>query len=177
MRNHWSFKDLAGQQFGRLKVLKVAADRKRWICECSCGKRKEVNGYCLRKGISRSCGCLQKERARAAQLKHGDTNHNGAISREYVCWRSMRSRCSNRNNKSWDRYGGRGIKVCERWEKSFENFLADMGRKPSPEHSIERMENSSNYEPGNCKWATRSEQMKNRRPCQPRDRDTLGRYM
>jgi hypothetical protein len=97
------------------------------------------------------------------KLKHGHACRHPRSS-EYNCWGSMIARCTNPNDPGWKNYGGRGIRVCERWRNSFENFLADMGLKPSPGLSIERVENDGNYEPGNCRWATRKEQRANQRP-------------
>ena len=94
------------------------------------------------------------------QVKHGHSRR-GRVSSEYMAWRAMRQRCQNPNNDRYHRYGSRGIKVCERWQ-SFQNFLTDMGEKPSTDLTLERMDNDGNYEPGNCKWATQKEQAGNR---------------
>lgn len=95
------------------------------------------------------------------------TTHGYSKTSEYKTWQEMRRRCTDRSAKSWKYYGGRGIKVCRRWLK-FENFIADMGRKPSPVHTIDRLDNNKGYEPGNCAWRTRKEQAANRRPAQMR---------
>lgn len=160
---HPRFIDLTGQVFGRVTVISYvgrSANRNSlWQCRCACGHAWTVNAQCLRSGDTKSCGCLQREKARAA----GDRTRTHSMSRTstYVVWRGMLARCGNRQNKNFPGYGGRGIKVCDRWH-SFENFLADMGPRPE-KMTIERQNNDGNYEPGNCKWATVKEQNRNKR--------------
>ena len=154
--------DRTGQVFGRLTVLSEAiggSDRK-WKCQCSCGNITIVAGGNLRAGVSRSCGCLHKELLIRQLTKHGGSA-NGKRTPTYQSWRSMRKRCNNPNNPRWADYGGRGIRVCERWD-DFASFLADMGEKP-PGTSIERVNNERGYEPGNCIWADAATQARNTR--------------
>ena len=160
-------KDITGQKFGRLIVIGFSGIDKygkaQWKCKCACGKEVIAQSYLLRSGTTSSCGCLRREVTAKKNYKHGHTT-NGVFSTEYHSWNDMKTRCYNKHRHNYKYYGGRGIKVCKRWRDSFSDFLQDMGRKPSPKHSIDRINNDGNYEPGNCRWATHSQQMRNRRP-------------
>lgn len=153
--------DLAGRRFGRLLVLGEIAERKNghvyWACQCACGSVKSICGNSLRNGATTTCGCSIGE-ANVRRSRHGMTN-----TPEHKAWRQMLSRCTNPNNPGYRDYGERGITVCKRWAESFESFFEDMGRRPSNEHSLERKDTNGNYEPGNCRWATRAEQNANTR--------------
>lgn len=132
------------------------------LCRCVCGVTKTVLRSEVISGRSRSCNCYRADRTRQRRTKHGECA-NRSTSAEYKVWQGMKERCSYSKHKDYRYYGGRGIRVCERWQRSFSAFLADMGRRPSPKHSIERKNSDCDYKPSNCRWATSREQWENRR--------------
>lgn len=158
------FIDLTGQRFGRLTVL-ARAERSSglvvWECKCDCGEATVASTKKLRNGRRVSCGCYRLESTIAAKMKHGHSS-GGKVTPELNIWMGMRGRCNNKAHPAYQRYGGRGITVCERWD-DFSAFLEDMGPRPGCEYSLERKDNDRGYEPDNCVWATRGQQCRNRR--------------
>lgn len=153
--------DMAGRVFRKLTVIRLHSVRPNsgahWECICACGKAVVAGGKDLRRGLTVSCGCFRSENNSTLRTTHGQSYGS-----TYKTWLNMVQRCQNESHPRFDCWGGRGIKVCERWH-TFPNFLEDMGEKPSPDLSIERIDNDGNYEPGNCKWATMAEQSLNKR--------------
>lgn len=155
------FQNLVGQKFARLLVISWdeanTTKASRFNCLCDCGKIKSCRAAELKSGSTVSCGCYRIEHLLKSCKTHGMSNRG-----IYEIWKGMRQRCLNPKNPNYKYYGGRGITICSRWN-NFANFSADMGRRPSPKHSMERIDNNKNYEKSNCRWATSTEQCGNRR--------------
>jgi len=156
--------DLTGQRFGRLTVIgeasnKTKGGRPKWRCLCDCGKNTEVESSHLRSGDTQSCGCLSRDMTIARSIMHGKTH-----TRLFITWNSMRQRCRDKNCKNYPHYGGRGIKVCDEWDKDFTAFETwALSNGYADNLSIDRIDNEGNYEPSNCRWSDRLTQQNNTR--------------
>jgi len=156
--------DKTGFNSGRLTVINEIGSfysgKKKvifWLCKCECGNEIKLASGAI--GTTKSCGCYQKEKVGSINKRHGEANKT----KENKLWFSIKQRCYNPNNISYKDYGGKGITVCDRWLNSYEDFLSDIGRAPTPNHSIDRINVFGNYEPGNCKWSNSKEQNNNRK--------------
>lgn len=154
---------IVGKRYGKLKVLKEIqgnAKHRSVLCLCDCGSQKPIMVERLTAKRVISCGCVFEERLKHRNIKYqGESNKR---SKEYNAWKRLRLSCNCKTNKDYHNYGGRGIKVCKRWD-NFMNFYLDMGPAPSKKHSLDRIDVNGNYEPNNCRWVTISTQANNRR--------------
>ena len=158
--SRWPPIDLTGKRVHRLTVI-GRVDGGTWRCLCDCGKATVYRTNDLKSKKVKSCGCFNDQLCR--ELGHARRTHGHSMrTPTYTAWSNMLRRCSNKKARDYKNYGGRGVSVCERW-KTYANFLADMGDKPSNDLSLDRIDNSGNYEPGNCRWATVATQIRNRR--------------
>lgn len=159
-----------GDKLAMLTVIERTPLRSKWRCiiyrfRCDCGNEVQRTAEPIRAGVVVSCGCHGRSARAAAKTKHGHAVR-GSAHPLYFTWTNMRGRCNNPLDANYKHYGGRGISVCARWD-DFSAFLEDMGEKPSPDHSIDRIDNNGNYEPSNCRWATKLTQSRNTRTCKP----------
>lgn len=163
-------KNIVGQKYGKLEVIDYSRThttpsghkKALWLCRCDCGNKVEVGTSNLKKKSGTvSCGCEKLRQIRETGLKN--KKHEQSNSPEYVSWYGMKTRCYNTNTKYYKDYGGRGIKVCDEWKNNFTKFFEYIGKRPTLQHSLDRIDVNGNYEPGNVRWATKKEQVNNRR--------------
>lgn len=158
------FLDLSGRTFYRWTVISsdpsqtCRPSQRKWLCRCECGTERETRARFLVHGLSRSCGCLNRELIVAKV-----STHKMYKTPEHMAWLNMKARCCNPKHPSFSHYGGRGVKVCDRWVVSFRDFYDDIGPRPTPAHSLDRIDNQGDYEPSNCRWATKMQQSGNTR--------------
>ena len=161
--------DLTGKRFGMLVVLQYSGldtgGNASWDCVCDCGATVSVRGSRLRSGETASCGCLRRNHAARGAVVRGDGSLGKGDAHRllYATWTAMRARCNSPTHPAYKSYGGRGIRVCDRWMDSFDNFAADVGQRPFPGAELDRKDNNGNYEPENCRWVTRKNNSRNRR--------------
>ena len=161
--------NLTGLKFGKLTVISLAGCTNyreyKWNCKCDCGNETIVFEKNLRRSHTKSCGCLKVEKGienSQNNYKHGHNKSGGNKSKEYTAWESMKARCYNKNYHHYNCYGGRGIKVCDKWLNDFQAFLNDVGYAPNVDYSLDRINNNGHYEPGNVRWADIYQQNQNK---------------
>lgn len=153
--------NILGQRFGKLTVKEWSGDS-RWICLCDCGNQTSVLTANLKRGNTSSCGCIRNLKASKRATKHGLSN-----TIVYKTWLGIRRRCRDKKFSSYPTYGGLGIDIHQEWYENVETFVRDVGHPPTPDHTIDRIDNKKGYEPGNVRWATAIQQARNRTSCRP----------